>query len=387
MGRQIDILIVGQGICGSFLHLEAERAGLSHLVIDEAQPFSASRVAAGLINPVTGRRLVTTWMIDQLLSYAQEAYGRLPEVLGSSFFQPAIVADLFPTAQMRLAFLQRLAEDASYLQLPADEHALDGSFHYELGYGLIGPCYLVDLPGLLSAVRRRLSDSGVLQEERFEPEELSVTGERVRYRDIEARHIIFCDGIASFANPYFSLLPFAPNKGEALIVAVPGLREQIAGGWGASGTGEASGGVGAGGGGQTKGGDPGGRQVFKKGNSLVPWKDDLYWVGSSYEWSFEHARPTEAFRLRTEAALREWLKLPFEVVEHLASVRPATLERRPFVGFHPMHPAVGILNGMGTKGCSLAPYFAHELVQTILTGSPIRADADVKRFTKVLSRI
>jgi len=89
---------------------------------------------------------------------------------------------------------------------------------------------------------------------------------------------------------------------------------------------------------------------------------------------------------KTEAILQEWLKTPFRTIEHLASVRPATLERRPFVGFHPVHPAVGILNGMGTKGCSLAPYFAHQLVEHITQGIAIRPDADVRRFTKILSR-
>jgi glycine/D-amino acid oxidase-like deaminating enzyme len=126
--------------------------------------------------------------------------------------------------------------------------------------------------------------------------------------------------------------------------------------------------------------------VFKKGMSLVPWKEGLFWVGSSYEWSFADAGPTTAFRERTEAILREWLRVPFRVVEHIAAVRPATLERRPFVGFHPLYPAVGILNGMGTKGCSLAPYFARQLVQRMVSGVGIRADADILRFRKVLGR-
>jgi hypothetical protein len=47
---------------------------------------------------------------------------------------------------------------------------------------------------------------------------------------------------------------------------------------------------------------------------------------------------------------------------------------------------VGILNGMGTKGCSLAPYFAYQLVQNITQGSPIRPDADIRRFSGILSR-
>ena len=390
MPKQVDVLIIGQGICGTFLSLELERAGLSYLVIDEVRPFSASRAAAGLINPVTGRRLVTTWMIDELLAFAQERYGELATLLGSSFLEKVYVTDFFPTVQMRLAFLQRLKEDGSYLRWPVNEKNWDACFHYELGYGVISPCYLVDLPGLLAAARKSMLERGVLREERFEREELKIGapgagasgagesgagasgagapgGGEVKYQDIEARRIVFCDGIGSFASPYFSRLPFAPNKGEVLIVDIPGLREAAA---------ELQGDAGAG----------FERTIFKKGISLAPWQEGLYWVGSSYEWSFETAEPTERFRERTELALKEWVKLPFRIVEHLAAVRPATLERRPFVGFHPVYPAVGILNGMGTKGCSLAPYFARQLVDYLVKGSPIQPDADILRFTKVLSR-
>jgi len=349
-----DVLIVGQGICGTFLSWWLEKKGLSFVVVDEEQPHTASRAAAGLINPVTGRRIVKTWMIDELLSFAQEAYGGIGEVLKMDCLKEVSVVDLFPTAQMRLAFLKRLEEDPQYLRLPGDEHEWDQMFRYELGYGMITPCYLADLPGLLPAHRRRMLERGALREERFEQKELTVDQVDVRYRDIIARMVIFCDGVESFSSPYFSRLPFAPNKGEALVVEVPELRTTDL--------------------------------VFKKGMTLAPWKDGLYWVGSSYEWSFTDPGPTEVFRQRTEAMLRDWLKVPFRVIDHIASVRPATLERRPFVGFHPLYPAVGILNGMGTKGCSLAPYFAHQLVEHIVHGEVIRPDADVRRFTKILSR-
>jgi glycine/D-amino acid oxidase-like deaminating enzyme len=382
MAEKTELLIVGQGICGTFLSLELERAGISHLIVDERRPFSASRAAAGLINPVTGRRIVTTWMIDELLPFAADAYGRLREPLGSSFFEPATVTDFFATAQMRLAFLRRLEEGGGYLRLPEDEHAWDDCFYGDLGHGVIDPCFLVDVPGLLDAARARMAAKGILREERLEVGDLVVGGGdvvvpggapvsgrmlagdefspgRVRWRDIEAERIVFCDGVSSFENPFFSRLPFAPNKGEVLIVAIDGLADAA----------RAIGG-----------------RVFKKGLSIVPWREGLYWVGSSYEWSFEHGEPTEGFRLRTEAALREWVKLPFRTVEHLAAVRPATLERRPFVGFHPLYPAVGILNGMGTKGCSLAPFFARQLVRSLSAGEQILPAADVRRFSKVLGR-
>ena len=61
------ILIVGQGISGSLLYYFLNKAGIECIVIENDKPNSASKVAAGLINPVTGRRIVKTWMIDEVL--------------------------------------------------------------------------------------------------------------------------------------------------------------------------------------------------------------------------------------------------------------------------------------------------------------------------------
>ncbi|HMC99901.1 MAG TPA: FAD-dependent oxidoreductase, partial [Ferruginibacter sp.] len=110
------------------------------------------------------------------------------------------------------------------------------------------------------------------------------------------------------------------------------------------------------------------------------------WVGSSYNWEFDNAYPSSAFRDTTEAALKEWLKIPFKIVDHYAGIRPATLERRPFVGLHPHQPNIGILNGMGTKGCSLAPFFAKQLVDHLLHNQPITPEASVSRFQRILSK-
>jgi hypothetical protein len=39
---------------------------------------------------------------------------------------------------------------------------------------------------------------------------------------------------------------------------------------------------------------------------------------------------------------------------------------------------------MGTKGCSLAPYFARQLCDHLCSGLPILPEADVKRFRRIL---
>jgi hypothetical protein len=41
---------------------------------------------------------------------------------------------------------------------------------------------------------------------------------------------------------------------------------------------------------------------------------------------------------------------------------------------------------MGTKGASLAPYFAHQLSQLIVHGFPLTEEADIKRFSRILTK-
>ena len=127
--------------------------------------------------------------------------------------------------------------------------------------------------------------------------------------------------------------------------------------------------------------------IFKKGMLFVPLAEKgMFWFGSNYQWEFDDANPSEQFFSSAKEILLRWLKPSFSIVDHRAAVRPATLERRPFVGFHPMYPSVGILNGMGTKGASLAPFFAHQLAQQIVYNFPIAAEADVHRFSRILSK-
>ncbi|MFT3825058.1 MAG: FAD-dependent oxidoreductase [Chitinophagaceae bacterium] len=350
---QTDFLLIGQGICGTFLSWYLQQAGFSVLVMDEQNANAPSRVAAGIINPVTGRRIVQTWLIDEVLPAAWSSYKELETVFQVTTIAQKDITDFFPTPQMKEAYAKRYTEDTSYLRPPVSDDTWRDHFNYDFGYGQISPCYLVNLPELLPAYRQKLQQQGTLIEEHFDHQLLVVQPDHIEYKDITAGKIIFCDGLAAATGPFFSLLPFAPNKGEALLVRIPGLPDNF---------------------------------IFKKGMNLVPWKDDIFWIGSSYEWNFTHDQPSDIFRERMTAALRQWVKAPFELLEHKASVRPATLERRPFIGFHPLHPAVGIFNGMGTKGCSLGPFFAKELAAHLKHQTPLHPEVDIQRFRRILSK-
>jgi glycine/D-amino acid oxidase-like deaminating enzyme len=349
----IDYLIVGQGICGTFLSHELIKAGKSVLVIDENRPHSSSKVASGVINPITGRRMVRTWEIEKLMPYAVEAYTAFGEELNVPLIRQCNILDFHPTPQMVLAFAERQPIEQEYLNIPENPDQWKQYFNYDFSIGEINPCWLIDLNTLLAKWREQLKEKNALLEQVFHWEDCKVADEHITYQNITAQKIIFCEGVLGFDNPYFQLLPYARNKGQALIVRVPDLPHT---------------------------------HIFKQGYVMVPWKEDLFWAGSTYEWDFTDTLPSPDFRQKAEAHLKHWLKLPFETVNHLAAERPANMERRPFVGLHPVTSSVGVFNGMGTKGCSLAPYFSKEFSDHLVHGTSINPQADVKRFTKILSR-
>ena len=353
---KVDVLIIGQGISGTFLSYYLEKEGKSFLIIDDNNHNSSSKIAAGIINPVTGRRLVTVWMADEVLPFAWNAYHEIGNELGITAISQKNIIDFFPNPFMRENFLQKIESGDKYVHAYPEQNHFNHLFNYEFGCGEIRPVYTAHLETLLPAWRKHLIQTNVLQEKIFDLEKLEVATDTIHYNGITAQKIIFCDGTGSFENPFFKQLPFAPNKGEALLVEIPGLPAQ---------------------------------HIYKKSMLLTPLEGkeaNIFWMGASYIWDFEDAAPTPAFRENTEQVLRQWLKIPYKIIEHLSGLRPATLERRPFVGLHPIYESVGILNGMGTKGCSLAPFFARQLVDHLLYGIPIARDADVARFKKLLAK-
>jgi hypothetical protein len=94
---------------------DAKESGKSFMVINDPNTQSASSVASGVINPVTGRRIVQTWMIDQLLPNAIAAYKELGKHLNEILIREAPVVLLHPSLQMKESFEYRLAHDNIYL--------------------------------------------------------------------------------------------------------------------------------------------------------------------------------------------------------------------------------------------------------------------------------
>ncbi len=351
--EKVKYLIIGQGLVGTWMSYHLDNAGISYKVVNDPTIKSATSVASGVINPVTGRRIVQTWMIETILPYAVKQYQAIATKLNIEIIKSAPILLIHPSLQMKESFDYRIAHENIYL-FNQNPTAWTPYFKMPHGIGAIDECYWMDLNTMTQHWHSYLTRTGKFIADHFSYMDIELTEAGVKWKNIQAEKILFCDGVNAMNNPYFNSLPFAPNKGEALIIKVPGLPNN---------------------------------HIYKNNVSVVPWKDDLFWVGSSYEWKFSDSNPTESFKDKMIESLNQFMELPFEVMDHITGIRPANTQRRPFVGIHPIYPQLAICNGMGTKGCSLAPYFTNELLAHMEQEHAIEPEANLDRFKSILKEV
>lgn len=345
-----DYLLVGQGLAGTLLAHFLIRQGRRVGLIDEARPDAASRVAAGIINPITGRRYVKSWRVDDLIPCAEETYRALETELGISIYHPRrILRTLFNKGEEN-DWLARSGEPG-YEPYIVDMPELGAYAEHTVpaySYGEVRGGAQVDIGALVAAYRDKLKGEGRLLGEAFDHDALEFLPEGVRYRDWEARRLVFCEGHRAVDNLFFNYLPFGGAKGEVLLVRLP---------------------------------EAGFDKILKHRVFIVPLDNGLYWIGATYDWKFEDSRPTEAGRSYLRERLEDVLRTPFEIVEHRAAVRPTVKDRRPFLGRHPKFSSLYLFNGLGTKGASLGPFWARHLSYHLLEGTPLDPAVDIRRFS------
>lgn len=346
--REIDTLIVGQGIAGSLLGYILEKRGQRIHFIDHPGQTAATEVAAGIINPITGRYYVRSWRIAELLPVARAFYRALEAELGQAFYyELPLYRTLFHAGDAN-DWLARTT-DADYRRYMDDPvYALPTPTVPAHAYARVREAARVDIAGLRHALRDRWAATGHWQAERFDYPRLEQRGERWQYGEFSARRVIFCEGWRGAQNPYFSYLPFGGTKGEVLLVEIAGADLDL---------------------------------MLKHRLFVVPLGKQRYWIGATNDNRFTTEAPTPAGRSYLETRLAEVLTVPYRVLAHRAAVRPTVRDRRPFLGEHPEFAGLFIFNGLGTKGASLAPYWAEHLAAYLLGELPtLDAQVDIARF-------
>lgn len=362
MAAAVEFLVVGQGLAGTALACELLWRGREVLVVDPGDAVTSSKVAAGLVTPITGQRLALGWRVDEMLAAARPFYARIEADWGMRFFHPRVVRRVFRSVEEAAVWEKRRQEPARQQHLARARIPEAGPF---------GGCAFhgahLDTLGYLGAARDWLRRRGCLLEARLDP--LEAAG-------WPARRVVFCQGFAAADNPFFRWIRWRAAKGEILTVRTTGLdRGTIlsAGQWivpmeaGAGGLPAEGGGSGH-----------GGTRRHDGANDAVD-EPMLARTGSTYDWEHLDTVPTAEARAVLEAGLAARHPRPFEVVDHQAAVRPIICESRAVIGVHPAREKLGFFNGLGSKGSLHAPFFARQLADHLVDGHPLEEGCDLRR--------
>lgn len=350
MNSKFDYIIVGQGIAGTVLAYSMIKEGLSVLVIDDKSLSACSKVAAGNFNPVVFKRLVKSWMADELIPFSDTFYKEAEQFLGQEFYWKKEIVKIFAEENEKDFWLKKAntAEVEKYLSKTITTDFFTDIVNNPLGCAFVKDAANLYVVKFLEDFRNYFIQQDCLLDDLFDYNQLTIETNSVRYKTVSAKKIIFCEGYKIAGNPYFKQLPFKPAKGEVLIVKIKNLDTD---------------------------------KIINKGVYLLPIGDDLFIVGATYDWVNLNDVPTEKARTEIAGKLARVIKVPFEIVDQQAGVRPSVSDRRPVVGLHPEHPALGVFNGMGTKGVMLAPYFAKQFVDYLRFQTPMNKEVDCNRFS------
>ncbi len=350
-----DFLVVGHGIAGATLAYVLRQRGHQVLVYDPGQANSASNVAAGLMNPVAGKRFALTWRGAELLPFAATFYRELEHRYGQAFFSEAPIFKLFSSFEEQNAVLARSA-DHPWGDFVTDVATADPrltGIHAPFGGAWLQHGGHVAVRELLAALAAEGTRAGWLRSEAFDWTRLETSPAGAVYADqVRARHVICCEGAAAVRNPYFSWLPLTPNQGEVLDVECAGMSAA---------------------------------QVLNRGAYVVPVGGARFRVGATYRWPPFASGITAVAREELAARLSVITELPFTIVGQQAGVRPAVRDRRPLLGPHPTVPALSFCGGYGSKGVMLAPRLAVLLADWLEGRTDLWPDCSLERYYKLQS--
>jgi glycine/D-amino acid oxidase-like deaminating enzyme len=348
--KKVDAIIVGQGISGSLLSAEFLKNGKTVLVIDEEKEITSSKVSAGLYNPIVFKRVVKSWMIDELLPILNESYAYMESCCNQKFHTKRKIVKVFVNEEEKALWLKKTEDENFNLYLGKEviEQDYNGCIKPHHGLAFVNKAGNVNVSLMIEAWANFLKSMDSYLATHFDYKDIELIEHGVRWKNYEANYMLFCEGYKAINNPFFSNLPFVPAKGEVLTVKINELQTLD--------------------------------HVLNKGVFVLPEGDQLYRVGATYVWDKIDEEITREGKEELSQKLEKLIQTSYTIIDQKAGIRPSTKDRRPIVGKHNELPQLAILNGMGTKAVLLAPYFAKQLFEHLYLEKSLHPEVDINRI-------
>lgn len=341
MSATHDVIVLGHGLAGSAFVEECWRRGMRVAVVGGHRQGEASRVAAGVVNPVVVKRMVPSWRAHEVLPLARDHYTAIGQREDGTFWHDMpLDTVLANTDAVRQWSLRQHAPDLAPFVRPGVDPRPPAEGLLP-GHGLVRvhACGWLDVSAFLDAQQQRLRANGYWSG----AIDVRTGPSGVQAGPFTAPLLVRCEGA-------FAPVPgMVPVKGETLLLRIPGL------------------GLG---------------HIVHRGVFLLPLGGDRYRLGATFKWTDVWEGPTEEGRRwlldKLATLLAPEAMTHTEVLEHTSGVRPTSRDRRPILGRTSSHEAV--FNGLGSRGVLLAPWCARHLAAHLFDGAPLDPEVDAARF-------
>ncbi len=348
-----DFMIVGQGLAGCLLAQALEQRGSRCVVVGRNLPLAATPVAAGIMNPVTGRRLAKSWRAEEFLPYAKEFYRKLGHEWGISSLLHEGHILRFPKSEKELSLFRSRKQDPAFApflgqEFPPD-HWAERSWIDPLGSYEIRGVSWVDLEKVASMLRDDFRRRRIIMEEDFEHQDMKINEDGARWGEVKAKRVVFCEGARVTENPWFQSLPFEPSRGETLELETAETPTD---------------------------------HILQSGIWLLSSPDGLVRAGSTYDHENLASAPTVNGREQILEGLAGFLGTVPVVVGQRCGLRTSARDRLPVMGHHPERSQIALFNGFGSKGAAWIPPLADHFAEHLMDRVPLDGEVDLLRFTK-----
>lgn len=346
------MVIVGQGLAGTLLAWELVKRGIRVLIYDEDAAVTSSKIAAGIVTPITGKRLTVAPDAGIFLREAWDCYAASERILGRAYFHRRGQVRLFKNEdestrwvrqRERTEFAVHVAASA-----PVDGRRVDPELFLGNGLGFeMATSGWLDTRAWLADSAAWFAGRGMLRTLSLDAASVRPVCDRVRLPDgTHASAVVFCEGHLARRNPWFPWVSWKCAKGEILTLNIPELSAE--------------------------------QRIIHRESWLLPVDGcGTFRTGSTYEWYTLDTAPTPEGRAVLEERLRAMLRVPWQVTGHQAAVRPIIHQSFARMGRHPVHPALVFFNGLGSKGVLHGPRYATMLADHLTMGTPLPPELDV----------
>ena len=337
----IDYLIIGAGLAGSSLAWRMEASEYNYKIFDAPNLASASQVAAGVINPVTGKWMTESWKIDTLMPKAKAFYRDIERQLGISIYHDLPIRRYFINKADTLRARRRIKNPryTNYFNPIIEKKAEPIGIIDKFGSIPIRQGSWVNVPCLIDHLKNFFQSQNRFVEEAFDMKQLELDGSHWNYRGIRAKNIVFCQGSYTHNNPFFKDLPIIPIKGDVLDISLKDIQL------------------------------PPGLYYKKRWLHSFANEDQclLYRLGASYDLGNSDAEPSLSAKEELIETLKAMLgsNLQFTIQAHRSGIRPTTEDAKPLLIRHPMYSSLFAINGLGSKGSAMAPYLSELFIDQI----------------------